>query len=73
MSKTTIFEKKVSRKKIGFNIQLLTKFLDDPAWFCLEKLKNQICENPNTIFTDFHILQETIQQHSKQILPIIPL
>ena len=25
-----------------FQIDFLMKFLDDPAWFCMEKLKNQV-------------------------------
>ena len=43
-----IFEKKRLRKtKIGFKIQFLTKFLDDSAWFCVERLKKHSFETKN--------------------------
>ena len=44
MSKRKIFEKNVLRKQIDFKIELLTKFLDDSAWLCVEKLKKHSFE-----------------------------
>ena len=34
-------------KRIGFEIEFLTKFLDDSAWFFVEKLKKQVCSTKN--------------------------
>ena len=39
MQKTTMFEKKCYYKNRWSKIEFLTKFLDDSAWFCMEKLK----------------------------------
>ena len=38
------FEKNVSGKKSDPKLNLLTKFLDDSAWFCMEKLKKHSFE-----------------------------
>ena len=43
----SILEKHVLRKKNSFKIESLTKFLDDPTWLCVEKLKKHIFETQN--------------------------
>ena len=58
-----IFEKNVLHKKqIGFNILFLAKFLDDSAWFCVEKLKKHVFETNK--FKDQSKIQKEIWKHT---------
>ena len=40
--KSDDFSENVERKKLGFKTEFLMKFLDDSAWFCVEKLRKHI-------------------------------
>ena len=51
MPKKTFFEKNllhVTVKEVGLKFELLMKFLDDSAWFCVKKLKKHGLERPKS-------------------------